>query len=73
MEEATILRWLKAEGETVHKDEMLLEIETDKAVMELPSPADGTLLRIAVAEGAVRVEEIVAWIGQPGEEAGLEH
>ncbi len=69
MEEGTILKWLKAEGEVVSRDEALLEMETDKVDMELPSPADGTLLRIIVAQGPVKVGDVVGWIGQPGETA----
>lgn len=67
MEEGTILKWLKVEGEAVSRDEALLEMETDKVDMELPSPADGILLRIIVSEGPVKVGDVVAWIGKPGE------
>ena len=67
MEGATILKWLKAEGDLVSRDDALLEMETDKVDMELPSPADGILLRIIVSEGPVTVGDVVAWVGQPGE------
>jgi len=43
---ATILRWCKEVGETVAKDEPLLELETDKVTVEVPAPADGTLIEI---------------------------
>ncbi len=43
--ELTIVRWLKEEGQPVKELESLLEVETDKVVTEIPSPASGTLLR----------------------------
>jgi pyruvate dehydrogenase E2 component (dihydrolipoamide acetyltransferase) len=49
--EGTVLKWLKAEGETVERDEPLFEISTDKVDTEVPSPVAGTLTRIIVAEG----------------------
>ena len=67
MEEGKIVRWFKTEGEMVAKDDLLFEVETDKAVVEVPAPADGVLLRVLTAEGVVRVNEVVAWIGEPGE------
>jgi len=48
--EGTVTRWLKREGETVTADEPLLEVSTDKVDTEIPSPASGTLARIAVQE-----------------------
>jgi 2-oxoglutarate dehydrogenase E2 component (dihydrolipoamide succinyltransferase) len=50
--EGTILKWLKAEGETVQRDEPLFEISTDKVDTEVPSPVAGTVTRLLVAEGA---------------------
>jgi len=68
MEEGTILRWLKKEGEPVAKGEILLEIETDKTSMEVEAEADGRLLRILRQAGeVVPVTQTIAWIGQPGE------
>ena len=68
MEEGTILRWLKKEGEEVAKGEILLEIETDKTSMEVEAEASGRLLRILSKEGeVVPVTQTIAWIGQPGE------
>ena len=68
MEEGTILRWLKKEGEPVAKGEILLEIETDKTSMEVEAEADGHLLRILRQAGeVVPVTQTIAWIGQPGE------
>jgi len=49
--EGTILKWLKAEGEEVDRDEPLFEISTDKVDTEVPSPVAGTLTKIVVAEG----------------------
>ncbi|MCC7106295.1 MAG: E3 binding domain-containing protein, partial [Chloroflexi bacterium] len=73
MEEGTILRWLKQEGETVQKDEPLFEVETDKAAMEVPAPASGVLHRILADAGAtVPTRQAIAIIGAPGEAvAGL--
>ncbi len=51
VEEATIVRWLKKEGDPVKKGEVLFEIETDKAVLETESFVEGTLLKIVVAAG----------------------
>ena len=50
--EATIARWFKTVGEKVDRDEPLVELETDKVTVEVPSPAAGTLEQIAVAAGA---------------------
>lgn len=67
--EATIVRWLKAVGDTVQADEPLFETENEKANLEVPAPQDGVLLRILVAEGqAAALQAPVAWIGAPGEQ-----
>jgi 2-oxoglutarate dehydrogenase E2 component (dihydrolipoamide succinyltransferase) len=50
--EATLLSWHKKEGEQVNRGENLIDIETDKVVMELPAPADGILAKIAKGDGA---------------------
>ena len=50
--EATVARWFKKEGDTVKRDEPLLELETDKVTVEVPSPADGAIQSIAAAAGA---------------------
>jgi pyruvate dehydrogenase E2 component (dihydrolipoamide acetyltransferase) len=68
MEEGKIVRWLKTEGEVVAKDDLLFEMETDKVVLEVPSPAAGVLLRTLISEGTAKVHEVVAWIGNPGED-----
>jgi len=69
VEEATITKWLKSEGDVVEEYEALVEVNTDKVDTEIPSPTSGTLLKIAQPkEGAtVGVGMILAWIGQPGE------
>ena len=51
MEQGVVVRWWKEAGEHVVKDELLLEIETDKATLEVDSPFDGTLLEVLVGEG----------------------
>ena len=50
--EATVARWLKAEGDSIGKDENLAELETDKVTLDVPSPVSGKVVRLAVAEGA---------------------
>jgi pyruvate dehydrogenase E2 component (dihydrolipoamide acetyltransferase) len=67
MEEGSILKWIKSEGDVVAKDDILFEMETDKAIVEVEAPADGVLLKIVTAEGPVKVESVVGWIGQPGD------
>ena len=68
-DEATVLKWLKAEGDSVQKGEQLLEIETDKATVELEALDTGTLRRIFVSEGEVAtVGQTLAVIGEPDED-----
>src|SRR6201996_5926168 len=50
--EATISKWFKKEGDAVKRDEPLLELETDKVTVEVPSPADGAIESIAAQAGA---------------------
>jgi len=50
--EATISKWFKKEGDAVKRDEPLLELETDKVTVEVPSPADGAIESISVQAGA---------------------
>lgn len=70
MEEGTIIRWLKGEGEEVEKGESLLEVQTDKVVMEVEAPASGTLGKILTPEGdTVPVVQVIAYILEPAEEA----
>ena len=67
-ETGKLVCWLKKEGDSVSKGEPLLEIETDKAVMEIEAPGDGILAGIKVLAGAeVPVGHTIAWIVRPGE------
>jgi pyruvate dehydrogenase E2 component (dihydrolipoamide acetyltransferase) len=68
MEEGRLVEWKKGEGETVTVGDVLAEVETDKAVMELVARAGGTLLKQVVPAGTtVPVSQLVALIGEPGE------
>ncbi len=68
MEEGRLVEWKKQEGDTVAVGDVLAEVETDKAVMELVARVGGTLLKELVpAGGTVPVAATVAWIGEPGE------
>ena len=68
VDEVTVMKWLKKEGETVNELEPLLEVNTDKVDTEVPSPAAGTLLKIVAQEGVpARVGSVLAFIGKPGE------
>ena len=67
-ETGKLIAWRKREGEAVAKGETLLEIETDKAVMEIEAPGDGVLAGVRAQEGAVvPVGQTIAWIVAPGE------
>jgi len=69
MEEGRLVEWKKNEGDKVSTGDVLAEVETDKAVMELVARADGVLLKQVVAAGStVPVSSLVAIIGQPGED-----
>src|ERR687889_978440 len=73
MEEGRLVEWKKQEGEQVAVGDVLAEVETDKAVMELVARAGGTLLKHIVEAGStVPVSEPVAVIGEPGEDAGVD-
>lgn len=68
VEESTVVKWHKQVGDKVIKGDILFEIETDKAVLEIESFFEGTLLKIIVPEGmTVPVTAPVAFIGEPGE------
>jgi pyruvate dehydrogenase E2 component (dihydrolipoamide acetyltransferase) len=69
MERGTIARWLVHEGDPVHEGDVLAEIETDKATMELNAYAEGVLLRILVQDGeAAELGAPIAVIGAEGED-----
>ena len=68
MQEGTLVRWLKQEGEEIARGEAIAEIETDKAVIEMEAYASGVVLKAVVAEGStVPVGDTIAFIGSPGE------
>ena len=71
MEEGTVSKWIKHEGDAVKTGEVILEITTDKLTNEVVSEYDGTLLKIAAQEGDdVPVKGVLGYIGQPGEQVG---
>ena len=68
--EATLLQWKKKPGEQVALDEIIIEIETDKVVLEVPAPAAGVLAEIVQADGAtVAAEQVIAKIDTEGKAA----
>jgi 2-oxoglutarate dehydrogenase E2 component (dihydrolipoamide succinyltransferase) len=68
VEEVTVTKWLKKEGDSVNELEPLLEVNTDKVDTEIPAPASGTVLKIMAAEGVpAKVGAVLAFIGKPGE------
>lgn len=68
MKEGTLLRWLKNVGDSVEKDEPIMEIETDKITMEAEAPATGILLAKLIEDGTtVPVLQTIGYIGQQGE------
>jgi 2-oxoglutarate dehydrogenase E2 component (dihydrolipoamide succinyltransferase) len=65
--EATLLQWKKKPGDAVAMDEILIEIETDKVVLEVPAPADGVLSELVVADGGtVTSDQLLARIDTEG-------
>ncbi len=69
MEEGQLVRWLKSEGDSVSNGEILAEIETDKATMELVARGEGLLRKIFLGEGGTApVGEVIAVIAGPDED-----
>ena len=69
MEEGTIVKWHKKEGDPVAQSDIICEVETDKATMEYEAVNEGTLLKILVRDGGqARVGEPIAVVGEPGED-----
>lgn len=68
MEEGVIVGWLINEGDSVEPGDTIAEVETDKATMELDSYSEGVLLHIAVKEGTVPINGVIAVIGEEGED-----
>ncbi len=72
LQEGTILKWLKKPGDKVERDEMILEISTDKVDTEVPSPVAGTLAEILANEGdTVEVGSVIAYIETDNENADI--
>ena len=71
MEEGTLAKWLKGEGDKVQAGDIIAEIETDKATMEVEAVDEGTLARILIAEGTegVKVNAVIAVLTEDGEDA----
>lgn len=71
MEEGTVTKWVKQEGDTVKAGEVILEITTDKLTSEVESEHDGVLLKIVAQEGEdIPVKGLLAYIGEAGEQVG---
>ena len=71
--EGRVVEWLVAEGDSVAEDQALLKVETDKAVVELPSPRTGTVLKLhAAADADILVGDPLVTIGEAGEEVAAE-
>ena len=68
MEEGNIISWLKSIGDKVEVGDILAEVETDKATMDLESFSEGILLYIGKESGAVPVDDVIAIIGEKGED-----
>jgi len=67
-ETGKLVSWFKKEGEQVRKGEMLLEVETDKAVVEIEAAGDGILAAVTAQPGdVIQVGRTIAWLVQPGE------
>lgn len=70
MEEGTVSKWIKQEGDSVKAGDVLLEITTDKLTSEVTAETEGTLIKIVAQEGDdVPVKGVLAYIGAPGEQA----
>src|SRR6478672_11219195 len=70
--EATLVAWRKKAGEPVKRDENLIDIETDKVVLELPAPADGVLARIMKKDGdSVTSGDVIAVIDTDGKATAM--
>src|SRR5262245_62084583 len=66
--EGTVVKWLKKVGDTVQRDEPLLEISTDKVDAEIPAPAAGVVTEILAKEGdTVAINSVLARLGEAGE------
>ncbi|MFP7494224.1 dihydrolipoamide acetyltransferase family protein [Terribacillus saccharophilus] len=70
--EGEIVKWFVNEGDTVAEDDVLCEVQNDKAVVEIPSPYEGKVLKISVGEGEVAIvgDTLITFEGEGGEEGG---
>ena len=67
IEEATIINVFVSSGDAIKKEQSVIEIETDKAALELPSPVDGTISEILVNEGdVIKIGDLIARVGDGG-------
>ena len=67
--EGEIVKWFVAKGDKINEDDILLEVQNDKAVVEIPSPVTGTVEEILVSEGTVAiVGDVLIHIDAPGYE-----
>jgi pyruvate dehydrogenase E2 component (dihydrolipoamide acetyltransferase) len=72
-ETGKLLSWRKKEGDAIAKGEPLLDVETDKAVVEIESPAEGILAGVKAQAGdVIPVGQTIAWIVNPGEKPPVE-
>ena len=72
VEEATLVRWVKKQGENIKQGDILFELETDKAILESESFQDGILLKIIVNENElVPVKSVVGYVGEKGDKIPL--
>jgi len=71
MEEGTLTKWMVKVGDEVHSGDVIAEIETDKATMEVEAVDEGKILKLLVPEGTenVKVNEVIAVVGEEGEDA----
>ncbi|MEX2355409.1 MAG: biotin/lipoyl-containing protein, partial [Thermaerobacterales bacterium] len=68
LQEAEIIKWLISQGDAVAEDQPMVEVQTDKAIVEIPSPTAGTVLKIHAADGEViPVGAAMITIGEAGE------
>ncbi|PSR05604.1 MAG: hypothetical protein BRD50_00430, partial [Bacteroidetes bacterium SW_11_45_7] len=69
MEEGTIAKWHKKVGDEIQEGDIIAEVETDKATMEMESFQQGTLLYVGIEEGdTVPINEVIAVVGEKGED-----
>ncbi len=74
LEEGEIVKWLVAEGDEVKSDQNIVQVETDKAVADLPAPVSGKILKINFKEGdTVKVGQVLCVIGEAGEKVSTKN